>query len=661
MKDKLQQVLHVPPSNQRLYTGPLILTSKELPNHRTLHDAGVYQSGDTLLLDIVGTTTETTPSPMMSPMASASPLIDPITTDIRVSSQFLPNTPNSLLKLIELAKRGLTLGLKPNLSLEGSGGTYLLPSPLKNSVLVFKPGDEEPYAVNNPRGYTSALKGETALREGIQPGESCVREVAAWFLDHDGFAGVPMTTLAEVRHESFHYGKKGPRWVATEDAEGRGWEVAEDCLKMKLGSCQEFVNAECSMDDMSESKISVDEVHKIAILDIRIMNADRNAANLLVRRRPDNELELVPIDHGYCLRSAADVAWFDWCWMDWPQLKKPLSKKNKDYILNLDIEADARVLQEDLGIGKEAVDYFRASSTLLQAGVKAGMTLHEIAVICSRQDGAGTEPSKLEKMHSQAMELSTAATRNGRWHHTAASKALANQITTVPMLPQLSRANRTQSSCDFLALLSQSDTVTTFTPTPGRAPVSRSDSSSDSDPTLEEDDCDEWAATILSNVQLVDESRHRSPSIASSSSGSMSFSGHLGFWVVRPGADPDDDTWESSTGAVSDDNLDVVVPEPSSRRISSLTLGDKTESLKTIEFDLSPMDQPPEVNTSVRGLFRSQSFAAFSFPSEGLCPSKLSSFSRSSSADSGQQNLYFYKFIDLLIQQETTHATKIKS
>ena len=33
------------------------------------------------------------------------------------------------------------------------------------------------------------------------------------------------------------------------------------------------------MDDLSPSKISVDEVHKIAILDIRLMNADRNSAN----------------------------------------------------------------------------------------------------------------------------------------------------------------------------------------------------------------------------------------------------------------------------------------------------------------------------------------------------------------------------------------------
>ena len=74
--------------------------------------------------------------------------------------------------------------------------------------------------------------------------------------------------------------------------------------------------------ELIEEGLPVEEVQKIAILDIRIMNADRNSANLLCRRRTDNSLELVPIDHGFCLRSMADVSWMDWCLRDWPQLKK---------------------------------------------------------------------------------------------------------------------------------------------------------------------------------------------------------------------------------------------------------------------------------------------------------------------------------------------------
>jgi hypothetical protein len=54
LKDAIQQILHVPPSAQRLFFGPLMTSSGELPNYRTLHDAGIYKSDEILLLDIKG-------------------------------------------------------------------------------------------------------------------------------------------------------------------------------------------------------------------------------------------------------------------------------------------------------------------------------------------------------------------------------------------------------------------------------------------------------------------------------------------------------------------------------------------------------------------------------------------------------------------------------
>ena len=44
----------------------------------------------------------------------------------------------------------------------------------------------------------------------------------------------------------------------------------------------------------------VKEVQKIAVLDIRLANADRHAGNILVCQDGDH-MQLVPIDHGYCL------------------------------------------------------------------------------------------------------------------------------------------------------------------------------------------------------------------------------------------------------------------------------------------------------------------------------------------------------------------------
>jgi hypothetical protein len=135
-----------------------------------------------------------------------------------------------------------------------------------------------------------------------------------------------MTTLAESRHPT--YNTNGKLLKLSEGGAAMGshslnpLSPTNSSLKKKVGSFQEFVPSECTMDDLSPSMISVDEIHKIAILDIRLMNADRNSANILCKRNPDNTIELVPIDHGYGLRDVCDVSWMDWCWLDWPQLKE---------------------------------------------------------------------------------------------------------------------------------------------------------------------------------------------------------------------------------------------------------------------------------------------------------------------------------------------------
>jgi hypothetical protein len=323
VKDVIQQVLHVPPRDQRLYFGPLMT---ELPNHRTLQDAGIYRSGETILLDISSRSLIGDDD-----LCSASSLR--ASADVCVSTSMIDACPRLLRRNVAQARRGLALGLKPELVLDGSGGTYFLRDARKLKVAVFKPADEEPYAENNPRGYIKLVDAkadmyddELSLRAGILPGEACLREVAAYLLDHGGFSGVPMTTLAEARHPAFN--TNGARLNLCEGGASVGTHSlnpqtsATSSLKKKVGSFQEFVHSECTMDDLSPSMIPVDEIHKIAILDIRLMNADRNSANLLCKRKPDNSIELVPIDHGYCLRDVCDVSWMDWVWLDWPQLKQ---------------------------------------------------------------------------------------------------------------------------------------------------------------------------------------------------------------------------------------------------------------------------------------------------------------------------------------------------
>jgi hypothetical protein len=319
VKDAIKKTIHIPVSSQRLFFGALLTSGKELRNHRTLHDAGIYRSGETLLLDIKGG------GSALSSVMSAYSLQAEAKSDVSISSSVIDSTPMLLRQLAQQARRALALGLKPEFIIEGSGGTYYLHDSRKAKIAVFKPADEEPYAENNPRGYLQQPGQAMFLREGVVPGEACIREVAAFMLDHGGFSGVPMTTLVEASHPCFH--TNGARLTVAEGGASIGahsisTSTATSSLVKKAGSFQEFVRSECTMDDLSPSMLSADEVHKIAILDIRLMNADRHSANLMCRRRSDNSIELVPIDHGFCLRSVADVSWMDWCWLDWPQMKQ---------------------------------------------------------------------------------------------------------------------------------------------------------------------------------------------------------------------------------------------------------------------------------------------------------------------------------------------------
>jgi len=53
---------------------------------------------------------------------------------------------------------------------------------------------------------------------------------------------------------------------------------------MKYGSLQRFVEAEDVASNFSSDLFSINQVHKIGILDIRTMNLDRNDGNILVRK-----------------------------------------------------------------------------------------------------------------------------------------------------------------------------------------------------------------------------------------------------------------------------------------------------------------------------------------------------------------------------------------
>ncbi|XP_061357096.1 phosphatidylinositol 4-kinase gamma 4-like isoform X3 [Gastrolobium bilobum] len=271
---------------------------------------------------------------------------------------------------------GLDSGNYPIRSAEGTGGAYfMLDSTGQRYVSVFKPIDEEPMAVNNPRGLPLSLDGE-GLKKGTRVGQGAFREVAAYILDHPitgrrslfgdekGFAGVPPTVMVKCLHNGFNHSGD---WTA------------------KIGSLQMFMENNGSCEDMGPGAFPVKEVHKISVLDIRLANADRHAGNILLSKEDENDQAvLIPIDHGYCLPTSFEDCTFEWLY--WPQARQSYSPEIIDYIKSLDAEEDIALLKfHGWDLPVECARTLQISTMLLKKGVERGMTPFAIGSLMCRE------------------------------------------------------------------------------------------------------------------------------------------------------------------------------------------------------------------------------------------------------------------------------------
>ncbi|KAI4307113.1 hypothetical protein L6164_030333 [Bauhinia variegata] len=303
-------------------------------------------------------------------------LLEPILVNFKI------RLPVMIHELIKNSSQGLEKGNKPIPSSEGSGGAYFMQdsSGLKY-VSVFKPIDEEPMAVNNPRGLPVSVNGE-GLKKGTRVGQGALREVAAYILDHPrngarshdnngekGFAGVPPTVLVKCLHKGFNHPK--------------GYNC--DSSNVKIGSLQKFMQNIGSCEDMGPRAFPVAEVHKISVLDIRLANVDRHAGNILIGRdSEDGPIVLIPIDHGYCLPENFEDCTFDWLY--WPQAQEPYSPDTIDYIKSLDAEEDIKLLKfHGWDLPPECTRVFRISTMLLKKGAERGLTPFTIGSIMCRE------------------------------------------------------------------------------------------------------------------------------------------------------------------------------------------------------------------------------------------------------------------------------------
>ena len=305
----------------------------------------------------------------------------------------LKTNPN-IKHLVGDVERAIKNGVVPIKVHHGLGGAYYFRNIRGENIALVKPADEEPLAPNNPKGMVGNLMGQPGLKRWVRVGETGFREVAAYILDHDHFANVPLTTIIKITHSVFNI---------NDSKDSKAQRVC------KIASLQQFIPHDSDASDYGASGFPVASVHRIGILDIRILNTDRHAGNLLVRRVHGgggrfngSTFELIPIDHGLCLPENLEDPYFEW--IHWPQASIPFSDDELDYIAKLDHVKDAKLLQSELPMVHEACLRVLAICTIfLKEAAAFGLCLSEIGAMMSR--GRDDGPSELEVVCMEARRL----------------------------------------------------------------------------------------------------------------------------------------------------------------------------------------------------------------------------------------------------------------
>lgn len=92
----------------------------------------------------------------------------------------------------------------------------------------------------------------------------------------------------------------------------------------------------------------------------------------------------------------------EYCWTSWSQKDHPFSPKTLDYIRNINIEEDIKLLTDSFNIRPVCLRNMKVSNMVLKIGAEAGLTLGEIGKIWCRTDDEGEIKSILEVLVERA-------------------------------------------------------------------------------------------------------------------------------------------------------------------------------------------------------------------------------------------------------------------
>ncbi|CAH8390169.1 unnamed protein product [Eruca vesicaria subsp. sativa] len=385
VKRKLQVALNFPTEESSLTFGDLVLNN-DLTSVRN----------DSPLLLTRNNFHRSSSTPCLSPMRADHQQCRDETSSIEILGNSVCSS--FVRQMAKDITKALKRGIDPVAVNSGLGGVYFFKNSRGDSVAIVKPTDEEPFAPNNPKGFVGKALGQPGLKRSVRVGETGYREVAAYLLDKDGFAKVPPTALVKISH-----------WIFNVNNGVNASKRMEKMLVSKIASLQQFIPHDYDASEHGTSSFPVSAVHRIGILDIRILNTDRHSGNLLVRKLDGvgmfGQVELVPIDHGLCLPETLEDPYFEW--IHWPQASIPFSEDELKYIASLNPFEDCEMLRRELPMVREAsLRVLVLCTIVLKEAAAYGLCLAEIGEMMTREvRGGDEEPSEIEVVCLEAMSL----------------------------------------------------------------------------------------------------------------------------------------------------------------------------------------------------------------------------------------------------------------
>lgn len=348
--------------------------------------------------------------------------------------QLLPMQKLSSKKSKNVVKRvllGMNRGLNPEPVSGGLSGSYFLLDRFRNREAIFKPRHEEPFAPLNPKGFRDSLGTEVHASD-VRSGEMYLREAAAHVIDDRGLFDVPETFLAVVKHPFFKDAHERrdlmsvPQFVF-EDPSGEQLSIELvpehsndhfNILNLKVtdqitrvGSVQKVVPNCSRLENLSTSKLSAFEVQKVALLDMRLLNATRTEADVLVKRHK-GRVKLVPINHGMSLGRRFQIERDALFWTRLPQIRLPLDSRLVRFVQKLRPKETVQKLSKRLGLPTETLNLVRKAETFIKECVRRKMTIHEMVQLFYRN---GQEKAPLEKTIESVDFMSKHSKTRDKW------------------------------------------------------------------------------------------------------------------------------------------------------------------------------------------------------------------------------------------------------